>query len=69
LHLELSDKLCLPGNLTGEEAVSVFVRKLREIAQTSNKQGSPPAQAKQFLSESANISVAAALALQYHCPK
>jgi hypothetical protein len=70
LHAELSDKLCLPGNLTGEEAVSVFVRKLRDIAQASNQQGSPPAQAaEQFFSESANISVAAALALQYHCPK
>ncbi len=48
LHAELSDKLCLPGNLTGEEAVSVFVRKLREIAQTSNKQGSASAPAKLF---------------------
>lgn len=67
LHAGLSDKLCLPENLTGEEAVSVFVRKLREIAQASNKQGSPPPQAKQFFSESANVSVAAALALQYRC--
>jgi hypothetical protein len=69
MHSQLSDRLCLPENLTGEEAVAVFVRKLREMAQASNKLNSPPPEAKQFFSESAIVSVTAALGLQYGCKR
>jgi hypothetical protein len=66
-HSYLSDKLCFPNNLTGEEATAVFVRKLREIAEASNKLNKPPPEARAFFSEQSNVALAAALGLQFKC--
>jgi hypothetical protein len=66
-HTYMSDRLCFPDNLTGEEATAVFVRKLREIAEASNRLGKPPPEAEKFFSSPLNVSVAAALGLQFKC--
>lgn len=62
----LGKALCLPEHLTGEEAVSVYVRKLREIASGPGK--SDP-MAKMFFTQPPETSLAAALGMEFDCSK
>lgn len=63
----LGDRICLPSELTGEEASAVFLRVLRKVGK-GIVQGTPESQGgNPFFTGPQNASLAAALGLQFKC--
>jgi hypothetical protein len=66
---ELRGEICLPKNLTGMEATTVFVEALNEISSSSGTGQKIRPEDNPFLTGPQNAALAAALGMKFHCPQ